>query len=150
MAIRTMVAILEPEPNGPGSLVGTGSLIRPRSVLVHPPLSHALAAGGTDAAGLRVCAVSWAGGTIQSRIVGVEGAVFANAAWATAVGATTAARNPLVSLTLAAAVPVALVTGPLGVRSIIAHLADPFDGSAVAEVPPGTDILCTLFGVCCD
>jgi hypothetical protein len=151
MPIRTIAAILGGEQGGPGFVIGTGSLMTARSVLVHPPLSQALASGAIEHAGLRVCLTTWADGTARAEIVDVVDMAVAGPEWGQLVGPVTAARNPLVALTLTTAVAMPLVPDLTPAPAVLAHLANPFDGSVSVggPPPPGSNILCAILHFLC-
>lgn len=151
MAIRTMVAILRADATGENDMIGTGSLLTARSVLVHPPLTHMLVSGGV-ALPLRVCVASWPAAGPVVEVIDVASVNVAGERWSATAGEFTARRHPLVELVLQSA---ASSRGGLvnltDAERILAHLADPFNGPAAVTGPivVGPNVLCDLTGICC-
>lgn len=145
MIERTLVAVYEVDEDGStGRFLGSGSLVRPELVLVHPELAHDLA--GSSGRRLRAGVASPTPGAAFVEVIDVR----------TAHVAVDPEPEPLVALELsrAAAAPVEPMhsAGAAGVAAARQHLAglpkgDPPPPLAGAESPDtvNDDPICMLF-----
>ncbi|WP_308819869.1 hypothetical protein [Pseudonocardia alni] len=124
----SLVAILLPDADGRPALGGTGTLVTPTAVLVHPPLSRRLRAGEGPAP-VRVAVCGWdPAGTEVIDVAGVQVSRRSPAG----------ADEPVVGLVLATPSSRAGTDGFGSEEAVAAHLFDPYDAvSRPAAVDPG-------------
>lgn len=124
----SLVAILLQGADGRPELGGTGTLVTPTAVLVHPPLSRRLRAGGGPAP-VRVAVCGWdPAGTEVLDVAGVQVSGRSPAG----------ADEPIVGLVLATPSSRAGTDGFGSEEAVAAHLLDPYDAvSRPAAVDPG-------------
>lgn len=161
MGIQTLCAVaIKPgrgEPAALRNLVGTGSWVQiaPSAdpvVLVHPPLSEALAVKLIKPNRLIVYITSWAAGspTVEKRTVATITAKSPQDAGADTPGIPKPVRfQPIVALTLNQ--PANAKTDPplTSLEELLQHLADPHNGPATGNTDDDeNDWLCKLLGKC--
>jgi hypothetical protein len=149
MTITTMVAILTGGTGTESNMIGSGTLIKANSVLVHPPLSHTLANDGMSTS-MKVCVASWQAAGPDVEVIDVTAVNVPAEKWGAFADKFTAHRHPVVELVLRSAARSPAVLADFGSASkVLAHLADPFNGPATDATPHNPNPLCLALGIGC-